>query len=36
VLDEGEILQEGSHNQLISQDGYYKALYEQQLQDALS
>ena len=36
VLDEGKILQEGSHNQLISQDGYYKALYEQQLQDALS
>ena len=36
VLDEGEILQEGSHNQLISQDGYYKALYEQQLQDSLS
>ena len=36
VLDEGEILQEGSHNQLISQDGYYKGLYEQQLQDALS
>lgn len=36
VLDEGEILQEGSHNQLISQDGYYKALYEQQLHDALS
>ena len=36
VLDEGKILQEGSHNQLISQDGYYKALYEQQLHDALS
>jgi ATP-binding cassette subfamily B protein len=31
ILDEGKILQEGTHNQLISQKGYYKELYEQQL-----
>ena len=31
VLDQGEILQQGTHNQLITQTGYYKDLYEQQL-----
>ncbi len=31
VLDEGEIIQQGTHNQLITQKGYYKDLYEQQL-----
>ncbi len=31
VLDDGEILQEGNHEQLIQQDGYYKSLYEKQL-----
>ncbi|MFK8059824.1 MAG: ABC transporter ATP-binding protein [Polaribacter sp.] len=31
VLDDGEISQQGTHNQLITQDGYYKDLYEQQL-----
>tara|TARA_B110000967_G_scaffold210078_1_gene270323 strand:+ start:13894 stop:15579 length:1686 start_codon:yes stop_codon:yes gene_type:complete len=31
VLDRGSILQQGTHNQLISKDGYYKNLYEQQL-----
>jgi ATP-binding cassette subfamily B multidrug efflux pump len=31
VLDRGNILQQGTHNQLISKDGYYKNLYEQQL-----
>jgi ATP-binding cassette subfamily B protein len=31
VLDEGEITQQGTHNQLITQEGYYKNLYEQQL-----
>ena len=34
VLEEGEIVQEGTHNQLISKNGYYKALYEKQLQEA--
>ena len=31
ILDEGKIIQQGSHTQLISQEGYYKDLYEQQL-----
>ena len=31
VLDDGKISQEGTHNQLITQEGYYKDLFEQQL-----
>jgi len=31
ILDRGEIIQQGPHNQLIKEDGYYKKLYEQQL-----
>ena len=31
VLDSGEIIQQGTHNQLITVEGYYKELYEQQL-----
>ena len=31
VLDEGRIIQEGSHQELINQDGLYKELYEKQL-----
>lgn len=31
ILDDGKIIQQGTHNQLISQEGYYKDLYEQQL-----
>ncbi|QVY66682.1 ABC transporter ATP-binding protein [Polaribacter sp. Q13] len=31
VLDNGKITQQGTHNQLITQEGYYKDLYEQQL-----
>lgn len=31
ILDEGKIIQEGSHNELIGKKGYYKELYEQQL-----
>ncbi len=31
VLDHGKITQQGTHNQLIDKDGYYKDLYEQQL-----
>jgi ATP-binding cassette subfamily B protein len=34
VLEAGKIVQEGTHNQLISKNGYYKALYEKQLQEA--
>ena len=31
ILDGGKIIQQGSHNQLVNQKGYYKELYEQQL-----
>lgn len=31
ILDEGKIVQEGSHNQLVSQNGYYKDLYLKQI-----
>ena len=31
ILDAGKIAQQGTHNQLITEQGYYKDLYEQQL-----
>ena len=31
IMDEGKIVQQGVHNQLIVEEGYYKELYEQQL-----
>ena len=31
ILDAGKIIQQGTHNQLITTKGYYKDLYEQQL-----
>jgi len=33
ILEEGEIIQEGTHNQLIRQEGYYKELYNKQLSE---
>tara|TARA_R100001369_G_scaffold45410_3_gene71628 strand:+ start:3297 stop:5051 length:1755 start_codon:yes stop_codon:yes gene_type:complete len=33
VLDEGKIIQQGTHNQLVNQDGYYKELYAKQLSE---
>lgn len=33
VLDDGEITQRGTHNQLLKQFGIYKEMYEQQLQE---
>ena len=36
VLELGKIIQQGTHNQLIGKDGYYKALYEKQLQESSS
>ncbi len=33
ILDEGRILQQGSHNQLVNQEGYYKELYYKQLSE---
>lgn len=31
ILNEGEIIEQGSHNQLIAQNGYYTNLYNKQL-----
>jgi ATP-binding cassette subfamily B protein len=31
VLEEGEIIQQGTHNELVNTDGYYKELYAKQL-----
>jgi len=31
ILDDGQIIQQGSHNQLIEVEGYYKELYNKQL-----
>ena len=36
VLDDGEIVQEGTHNTLIDMDGYYKHLYLKQLSKTTS
>ena len=33
ILDEGKIIEQGSHNQLINLDGYYAALYLKQLSE---
>ncbi|MBP6550238.1 MAG: ABC transporter ATP-binding protein [Flavobacterium sp.] len=33
ILDEGRIVEQGSHNQLINEDGYYAALYLKQLSE---
>ena len=33
ILDDGKILQQGSHNQLINTEGYYKELYLKQLSE---
>ncbi|SHG26223.1 ATP-binding cassette, subfamily B [Flavobacterium micromati] len=33
IIDNGQIVQQGSHNQLINQEGYYSALYLKQLSE---
>ncbi|MDV6168630.1 ABC transporter ATP-binding protein [Flavobacterium sp. DG1-102-2] len=33
ILEDGEILQQGTHNQLVNQAGYYKELYLKQLSE---
>ena len=33
ILEDGEILQQGTHNQLVSEAGYYKELYLKQLSE---
>ena len=36
VLDEGRVIQSGSHNELVSREGYYQEIYNQQLEEKLS
>ena len=33
IIEEGQIIQEGSHNQLVNQEGYYAELYLKQLSE---
>ena len=33
IIEDGEIIQQGSHNQLVNQDGYYKELYLKQISE---
>lgn len=33
ILEDGEILQQGTHSQLVNQEGYYKELYLKQLSE---
>ena len=33
ILDEGQIIQQGTHNQLLKEEGYYKDLYNKQLSE---
>jgi len=33
ILEAGKIIQQGSHNQLVTQEGYYKELYYKQLSE---
>ena len=33
IIENGQIIQQGSHNQLINEDGYYAALYLKQLSE---
>ncbi len=36
VLNEGEIVQSGTHNELVSMPGYYQDIYNQQLEEKLT
>ncbi len=36
VLDNGEIIQKGTHDQLVEQEGYYQKTYQQQLEEKLT
>lgn len=33
IIDEGKILQQGSHNQLVNEEGYYREIYYKQLSE---
>ena len=34
IIDNGTVIQEGNHTQLVNQDGYYRELYLKQLSEA--
>ena len=36
VLDQGHIVQSGSHDELIRETGYYQDIYNQQLEEKLT
>lgn len=33
ILEDGQIIQQGTHNELVNQDGYYKELFNKQLSE---
>ena len=33
IVEEGKIIQQGSHNQLVNEEGYYRSLYLKQLSE---
>jgi ATP-binding cassette subfamily B protein len=33
ILDEGQIIEQGTHNQLLNKNGYYADLYAKQLSE---
>jgi ATP-binding cassette subfamily B protein len=33
ILEDGAVIQQGSHNQLLNQEGYYRELYNKQLSE---
>ena len=35
VLDQGEIIQQGTHNELVAKSGYYSELYKKQLKESI-
>ena len=35
VLDQGEIIQQGTHNELVAKSGYYSELYKKQLKESV-
>ena len=33
IVDKGQIIEQGSHNQLVNKEGYYRELYYKQLSE---
>jgi ATP-binding cassette subfamily B protein len=36
IIDDGKIVEQGSHNQLVNQGGYYASLYLKQLSEKIT